>query len=163
MNVTFEQEFVAGGLWAEAMELLVDHWHEVAYFKDIPLRPNVAAYEAMQENGTLFCYTARLDRQKLVGYALFFVTQDLHSLGSWQAHQDVLFLTKRWRAYAATPFIKWCDAKLAEAGVQVIFREIKASKDFGALLKRQGYEQVNITYAKRLDSNRHVAESRSSE
>jgi hypothetical protein len=169
--IHFAREPLTDALWDEAMPLLEAHWREIAAFQDIPLEPDFELYAANQKAGMLRCFTARADSEyeiaarsgvawgghdsehrPLVGYALYFVRPNPHYKSSVQAAQDVIYLDPSVRGGTGYKFIAWCDAQLAAEGVQITYHHIKAKHDFGRLLERQGYELVDLIYAKRLDT-----------
>ncbi len=177
-KVAFAAEPLSADLWAEAMPLLVAHWAEVAHFKDIPLEPDLAVYRQADVNGAVRVFTARKPPadatrcqqtdtpglcwnckpgpckkygSRLVGYALFFVRANPHYASSVQAVQDVLYIAPECRGITSYRFIRWCDEQLKAAGVEAVYQHSKAAHDFGGLLEHQGYERVDIIYAKRLN------------
>ena len=142
----FARESIAD-VWGEVQALLNEHWREIAHYQDIPLQPDEVFYLG---NPALRCFTAREDC--LVGYACFVVAPNKHYMGSLQAMQDVLFISPGHRkGLTGYRFIRWCDEQLKAEGVQVVYHHTKTAHDFGALLTRQGYEEVDRIYAKRLD------------
>lgn len=146
----FQREAV-GSLWAEVWPLLCIHWREIATWHDIELDPNLEAYEQLEEIGALRVFTARIG-DELVGYAAYVVRPHLHYQGSTQAVQDVLFIApEHRRGRVGIGLIAHADAELAKEGVQVVFQHVKCAHDFGALLERLGYSQVEKVYAKRID------------
>jgi hypothetical protein len=164
--IHFAREPLTDALWDEAMPLLEAHWREIAAFQDIPLEPDRETYAASEQAGVLRCFTARdtrrptrqppgsqwMMRDGLVGYALYFVRPNPHYKSSVQAAQDVIYLDPSVRGGTGYKFIAWCDAQLAAEGVQITYHHVKAKHDFGRLLERQGYELVDLIYAKRLDT-----------
>ena len=52
---------------------------------------------------------------------------------------------------AGERFIRYCDEQLRAQGVQAVYHHVKAKQSFGPTLTRQGYELVDLIYAKRLD------------
>ncbi len=147
---TFTEELVSE-LWDELMPLLKDHWREIAHYQDIPLDPDIAAYEAVEEQAMLRCYTARED-DKLIGYAVFFVRRGMHYRGSLQAIQDVLFLLPEYRhGSIGVALIQYSERQLAAEGVQAVYHHCKTTNQVGRLLVRLGYELIDEVYGKRLD------------
>lgn len=142
----FARELISD-VWDEVQGLLERHWREIAHYQDIALKPDKAFYTS---TAALRCFTAREDR--LVGYACFIVARNKHYMDSLQAMQDVLFIAPEYRqGLTGYRFIKWCDEQLRDEGVQVVCHHTKSAHNFGALLRRQGYEEVERLYAKRLD------------
>lgn len=166
MSVTFAREPLTDALWDEALPLLHAHWKEIARFPDIELAPDRALYASSEAAGILRCFTARqwpmfqlnadlvpvkVDDGVLVGYALYFVRPAPHYRHSVQAVQDVLYLSPSVRGGTGYKFIRWCDEQLAAEGAQCVYQHVKTAHDFGKILERQGYEQVERIFVKRLD------------
>lgn len=138
-------------LWGEAWPLLMEHWQEIARYKDIKLNPDFDAYHDAEMNGLLRVYTARAEGL-LIGYAAFFVKKNAHYKDSLQAVQDVVFLRKECRrGFVGIKLLEYADAQLANEGVQVVYQHVKVRNNFSPILKRIGYEKVEEVWAKRLD------------
>ena|SRR5437660_11181995 len=132
-------------------ELLGRHWLEIAHYPDIPLDVDWKVYEGVEADGKLRAYTARVDGV-LIGYASYFVNHNPHYRSSLQATQDVLYLAPEYRkSRIGYRLIAFADAQLAAEGVQAVYQHSKAAHDIGPILERQGYELVDLLYAKRLD------------
>jgi hypothetical protein len=50
----------------------------------------------------------------------------------------------------AYQFIKWVDEQLKAEGVQVVYAHVKSAFNFGSMLRRLGYQDHDVTYARRL-------------
>lgn len=125
------------------------HYDEVAPYDDIPLNVNWKKYLRLEECGILKLYIARKDNS-VIGYAVFFVMSNIDYQKSLQASLSNIFIHPKHRGRGAS-FILWCDDQLRELGVQVVYHHVKNKNDYGILLKRLGYERMNIEYSKRLD------------
>ncbi len=134
----------------EAAPLLDKHWAEIAHYKDINLNPDYEQYFKANDAGFLKCFTARCDKGKLIGYAVYFIKPHVHYRQSIWASQDVLFIDKEYRGRGGM-FIFWCDDRLREAGIQVVTHHVKAAHNWGRLLERGGYDLQDLIYTKRLD------------
>ena len=135
----------------EAKPLLFSHYKEIAHYLDIPFNPDYEQYKRAESMGMLRIYTARDDVDgKLIGYGVFFVKGNIHYKDSLQAVQDIIYIDKEKRGLGMM-FIKFCDDKLREDGVQVIYHHVKAQHNFGRGLERMGYELIDLIYGKRLD------------
>lgn len=131
--------------------LLLEHWREIAHFKDIQLDVNWGAYHAVETAGKLRIYTARRVTE-LVGYVAYFVNVNPHYQGSLQAVQDVLFLAPEHRkALAGYRLLLYSERQLAEEGVQAVYQHSKIAHQLDAFFTRLGYEAVDTLWAKRLD------------
>jgi GNAT superfamily N-acetyltransferase len=155
MSLVYAREDLTPELWAEATPLLHAHWREVAHFEDIPLEPDYEVYAASQKAGFIRCFTVRLDdrneryRLPLVGYALFFVRPHPHYMSCLFAAQDVIYVDPDHRGLGGK-FIEYCDGWLQAEGVDVVTQHVKAAHDFGKLLERKGYVEMDRIYVKRL-------------
>lgn len=135
----------------EMMPILERHYVEISANLDIALEPDFEKYIAIENAGTLRCYTAR-DGEDLVGYAVFFVTRNFHYSSSLQAVQDVIYLEKSKRGVGfGKGFIDWCDSQLRDEGVQVVYHHVKQKHNFGPMLESLSYKLVDLIYARRLD------------
>jgi GNAT superfamily N-acetyltransferase len=131
--------------------LLELHWREIAHWDDIPLAPDWDLYQRMEDMGALRIYTVRTGTSRLIGYAVFFVRDNPHYSTSFQAVQDILFLSPAHRGAAVgAGLVQYAEADLRTLGVQVIYHHIKHKLDFGPLLDRLGYDRVEHVMAKRL-------------
>jgi len=144
----FQRERVCAELCNELLPLLYQHDTEVSHFKDIILVPDFEKYFAIAEHGGLRAFTVR-ENKVLVGYAIFYVNFHNHYSCSLQAVQDALFILPEHRG-EGEEFIKWCDSELKLDGVEVVYHHVKLSHDYSPALLRQGYEQIEKVYARRL-------------
>jgi GNAT superfamily N-acetyltransferase len=139
--------------WEEAAPLFAEHWHEIAHYHDIPLEPDVIAYERAEANGMLRIYTVRAPGGELMGYAAFLIGPNAHYASSLQAKQDVVFVHPDFRqGMIGFRLVKFADDQLRADGVQVVYHHVKhAHPALGSVLLRRGYEAIETIYAKRLD------------
>ncbi len=150
MIPTFSREPLTPQWFEEAMPLLRLHYKEIAHYQDIPLDPDEDAYLDAEKRGAIRCFVARDQFGLLMGYAVFFVRYNIHYKTSLQAIQDVIYVDPNKRGIGAR-FIPWCDAKLKEEGVQVVYHHVKDEHNFGPLLERIGYKLIDHIYGRRLD------------
>ena len=137
-------------IFEEIKPLLARHYHEIAHYKDIKLEPSWDEYRFLEEREFLRTFTARDDRNELIGYAVFFVKPNLHYRGSLQAVQDIIYIDSERRGFGKE-FIKWCDSQLKSEGVQAVYHHVKKSHNWGPMLERMGYQLIDLVYGKRLD------------
>lgn len=149
--ITYQRER-ACDLWGEILPLLQEHFAEISHYPDIPLDPEIDAYNEIEEKGALRCYTARLDGA-LIGYAVFFLRNNLHYRSSYQAVQDVLFVRKEHRqGRVGLGLIRHTERELKSEGVQVCYQHIKVHTPHTIeLFKKLGYEPIDLIMGKRLD------------
>src|SRR3990167_601081 len=66
------------------------------------------------------------------------------------ANQDLLWLVPEFRGRSVgARFLGWCDEQLRQDGVEVIYRHTRLVKDFGGLLERMGYEEIDRSFGRR--------------
>lgn len=143
----FQRESFAEA-YKDAASLVEQHYQEIARYKDIPLNPDEKNYLAIEESGMLRVFTVRIDGA-MIGYAVYFIKNNMHYQDSKQALQDVLFIQKDKRGQGRE-FIAWCDEQLKSEGVDVVYHHVKAKHNFGPMLERMGYELIDLIYGKRL-------------
>lgn len=145
----FLQEPFTDGLILELGPLLRAHYEEVAHYLDIPLDPDWTVYREMYRLGRFRVFTVRDQDKELIGYSGFFVYQNPH-YRVLQAVNDVIFIRKDRRGNGRH-FIAWCDERLREEGVRVVYHHVKAAHDWTPLLTRMGYEFQDKIMSRRLD------------
>lgn len=146
----FQAESVEAVL-EEIKPLLVKHWEEVSFYKDIALDPDYESYLKMDKLGVLRVYTARDEDNILMGYAVFFVRANPHYRQSLQAVQDIIFIDPEKRGFGVK-FILWTEKQLAAEGIAVVFQHLKVSTPHTIeLFKRLSYEPIDLIMGKRLD------------
>lgn len=147
MPNTFQRE-KAQECFAEALPLLQEHWKEVETHLDIPVDPDFAEYEMAENAGRVATFTARDESGKLIGYAVFFLRNNLHYKTSLQACQDLLFISREHRGMNGE-FISYCDDQLRALGVQIVYQPIKVAHNFGPLLEKLGYSLTDLIFSRR--------------
>ncbi|HEY1900769.1 MAG TPA: GNAT family N-acetyltransferase [Steroidobacteraceae bacterium] len=147
----FQREELAAVRSARLQLLLIEHWNEVAYYKDIPLEVDWLKYEKIDEANKLRIYTARHEHQ-LIGYACYVVDFHGHYASCYQAIQDVLFLTPEYRhARIGSQLVAFADTMMRAEGVRLVAQHSKLAHPIDAVLKRQRYSPVETIWMKRLD------------
>lgn len=151
-TVTVQRELFVPFM-ADAASMLRRHWAELSSHKDIPLAIDEATYRAVEMQGALRIYTARLDGE-LVGYAAFFLQWHAHYAESKQAMQDVLYVAPEHRGrLIGLRLIRHSERALRAEGVQVVRHHVKvAHAQLGDILEALGYSAEEITFSKRLDT-----------
>lgn len=147
-HITYQQEFLCS-FAEESKELLQLHWQEIALNRDrIKLNPDWDAYEALESSGVLKVFTARSDN-KLVGYFVVLVGNNLHYKDHLFATNDVIFLHRDYRkGLTGYKLIKFAEKCLSSDGVSVLNINTKLHKDFGPVLSRGGYNPIETVYSK---------------
>lgn len=151
MTVVFRTELLRD-VRAEAMPLLRQHWEEIALNRDrVPLDPDWEMYDLIERAGRFHVTTARRDGS-LVGYASYFVGQNLHYRSLHQAESDIFFLGRpERRGLCAMRMLDAAEASLRARGVNKFIYRTKDHFDLGPLLLRRGCVLIEHVYA-RLDA-----------
>lgn len=134
---------------AEIVPLLVEHYEEIAWMKEkIPFDPDWDGYRKLEALGMLKIYTAR-DGARLVGYAIYLVSKSLHYKTTTMAKNDVFYIDPAARGTMASANLnKFAEARLKEAGAQMVVLHIKRSHDWTKLAARWGYEDAEANVMK---------------
>ena len=122
------------------------HHKEVAPFPDIDLAVDWKKYLVLEEMGILKLFVVR-EENVLVGYAIFIISKGLEYSNTVEASMNNIFIHKNHRG-RGTKFISWCEKQVKELGADVIYHHVKAKNDYGVLLKRLGYDIINIKHLK---------------
>jgi len=147
-EITYQREYCddVDDSW---VALFNAHYEEIAWNKSkIPLRPNLKKYASMEANGAMVCYTARQD-EKIIGYAVWFITEHPHYQDTKMAMNDIIYIAKEKRgSMTGIKLLEYSENKLKGLGVQTIGLHIKKVFDWGKVAERIGYECVESTYQK---------------
>ena len=128
--------------------LIQQHYQEIAWKKDkIKLNPDWKRYEDMERAGVLKTFTVREDGA-LIGYAIFFVRENLHYNDVLWAANDIVFVRKDKRGLTGIRLLKYAEQALRKMGCHVVSMHIKREHDWGRLAGRLGYEHTEANYWK---------------
>lgn len=145
-----QRERFSASLVDELTPLLNAHYAEVSPHPHIPIDPDIDRYILLEEAGILRVYIARVGGE-VAGYLSVVVGPSLHSRHSLRATQDVLYVSESYRDATLGPrLLHYVEGDLKKIGVAVIHHHVTVARDFGAILRRQGYELVEWVYAKQL-------------
>lgn len=157
--IAFACERVAS-IWDEVMVLAQLHWDGTkSYRRHEPFNPSKARYQAANEQGYFFVFTAR-DAGQLVGYFGIYVTPSMHSQ-LLMATEDTFFIHPDYRdGFNAVRFIKYVEKALAAVGVTEILFSCEIDNTVAnRLLTFLKYEPVIQQYRKRLPTRADSAHS----
>lgn len=141
------QEEKFSKLYNELVPLLKEHRSEINLFnKDLEI--DGETYIEWERANTSRLYTVRSEG-KLVGYCLMVLFTHNHHKTSLHATQDVLFLSKEYRGHGLT-FLRYCEERLKEEGVNVIHQCVPSCNDWGKVLEFKGYKKLETIYVKEL-------------
>lgn len=145
----FSKENLTPEVFRELAPLLTEHASEIPHYKGLDISPDFSTYLNLQAAGALRLFTLRKDG-RLVGYSAFIVHPHKHSKQSLQANEDLIFISKQYReGIGGYRFIKWCDGELLKEGISIIYRHVSLARDFSSLLKRLGYQEIEVMYARK--------------
>jgi GNAT superfamily N-acetyltransferase len=126
------------------------HWDEVAIHKEnIKLNPDYNRYLQMADDGSIKAYIAR-ENGKLIGYAIFIISYNLHYKDHVYAHNDIVYLSKDYRGSGlAVKLFKIAELELKENyNVDVINVSMKVTLPFDDLMEYLGFEYIERTHSK---------------
>lgn len=131
-------------------ELIEMHYQEIAPDKDhIPLDPDWALYDALENSGNLVCFTAR-DDGKMIGYSVFILRYHLHYRTTKFAANDVIYVHPDYRKGTSVgrELIKRSMQELKEYGVTKVQWHVKLYQDWSPILRRMGCVNEEILCSK---------------
>lgn len=134
-------------IWSEIQELILANKAETDLFGE-PLRLDVESLMRLDEDGYLKIFTMR-HQGILVGYCSFVLYFHLHHSHMMIANQDVIYIKKGHRLHASR-FVRYCDRELKIFGVSMVFQHSPAMNDWGPVLERIGYKELETTYFRRI-------------
>lgn len=150
MSVTYQVE-PASALIEEIKPLLEAHYEEIARHKNkIALNPDYERYAELDRLGMVHAVTVR-DSGKLVGYYISFVVPHLHYKDHLMSLNDIVYLSPVYRkGFTAIRMFKFAEHNLRGKGVTKIHINMKLAHDFGPVLERIGYVEIERIYEKML-------------
>ena len=150
MPLKYQQEFLAT-VKTDIQYLIELHWSEIALNQDnIKLNPDWDAYHNLEDQGKLKIFTAR-DGDKLVGYFVVLLGNNIHYKVHLFASNDVIYLHKDYRkGFAGIRLIKFAETYLKEDGVSMIIINTKVHQPFDKILNRIGFNLTERAYSKYL-------------
>lgn len=137
-------------LHIDEMKDLLSQNHEETGIYNLPFNPDYERYLALARDGDLAFFTVHHNTTlKLVGFALFFLDNEIQQKEIRSATQSLNFIDKEYRG-AGYQFMKFCDDMLKRQGVNSIWRQSSTKFDIGKIYERMGYELAEKSYLRRL-------------
>lgn len=132
-----------------ATEHFQNQFEEAGQFSDkLDFNVNLPQYKILYDKGHLRIVAAWLE-ETLVGWAIFLMAPHPYHEDEIFAASDVTYVVPEYRGKGVlSALIESTEELLAPFGVQVINWAVHTDFDFGARLKREGYERETITYGK---------------
>lgn len=145
----FQEETIDDVLAGEYKALFEKHYHEIAWQPDaIPLKPDYEMYGKLNKLGIVVNYAVR-EEGKLLGYAVWIVKTHMHYTTTLFAKNDILYIDPDFRgSMLGIRLLQFCEEELKKRGVKVLSLHIKKVFDWGRVVERLGYENVETSYCK---------------
>jgi len=133
--------------YKDGIDLFNLHWEEIARNKEeIKLNPDFESYIQLDELGRLLVTTVR-DGDELVGYIINFIAPHLHYKDWLMSDNDILFIHPQYRKKGVfSSLLKFTIDCLKERGVGVIHIHMKTKHDFGPLLEKFGFIEIERNF-----------------
>jgi GNAT superfamily N-acetyltransferase len=130
-----------------------EHWDEIAVQKDrMPMRPDVAAYQALEAAGRLQIMVVR-DDGRMVGYILSVIRPHLHYADVLCGFEDAYFLTKSHRrGMIGVRLISEAVKHMQQVGCKKAFFQTKVALNMGRIFEHMGFENTDLVYSKWIGS-----------
>lgn len=149
--ITFQRETFSN-VYQDIQPLWEQHYQEIALDKDtIELNPHVEGYKEIDDLGGLIIFTIR-DDNRLIGYSFFILQYSFHYKQLICAVNDLFYLLPEYRGrWLGTKFLKESEALLKKMGVHQVQMRTKTYANFGKILERAGYKEIEIAYRKNIN------------
>jgi hypothetical protein len=150
------------GTAAQELQALAEREYDEVGQKDLErLNVDWARYGELDAARKLATFIAKRDGV-IVGYAVFVVQTHIHYQDALVAANSAVYAAPEVRAgRVVLKLLRFAEMGLKAQGVQKIYYHVKREKDFGRLLGRLGYQDVERMYAKvvqnRVDQSRKAA------
>jgi GNAT superfamily N-acetyltransferase len=133
----------------EMEHLLVEHVEELTTNKELmKLNPDWDSYIQLEKEGGLFSLFVKHEG-KLIGYSVNFISHHLHYSDLVVANNDVLFLTKEYRANnIGRDLISMTEERARQLGAHLYLLHAKQKTALDGLLPHLGYRIQDIIHSK---------------
>lgn len=146
--ITCQEEHLTDIL-EEIKPLLVKHWEELANYKDIrPLDVDYDKYITLNKMGAVRFFTVRHE-SKLVGYASFYISNNLHYKTWKHAAVDVYYLDPEYRLTGlGLKMFEEIEAWLKSMDVRSMVVMDKINHSHEKFFVKMGYMPIEQNYEK---------------
>ena len=147
--ITFQKESFKDMFGETFIQLIKESWAETGMFHDkYPLNPRWDMYNFLDDNDTLFVFTARRHPDmNLLGYFIAVITEHNYYKDVWVAEADAFYLHPKYRdGLTGYNFLKIVINTLKER-VDIIFLPVNIQRDLSKLLNRLGFNLVEYKFA----------------
>ena len=134
----------------DARELFEAHASEINLFnRSFHLDEDM--YKEYDQLGACVCLTIRQrETNELIGYSVFLTHYHNHHKGKIHAHQQAVYIRPEHRGFTGITFLKYCNSKLKELGVNTVHHSVPKMNDWGKVLERIGFRELETVYIKEL-------------
>lgn len=138
-------------VWGKVSGLLREHWDELTLNKRVmPLEPDQARYQALEESGNIFALFA-YDGDQIVGYSSVILSPHLQSRNAIIAMSDALFVTKHRRhGRIGIRLILASALRAKELGAALMLWYAKPNTQLSKILPRLGYSIQETVFTREL-------------
>ena len=137
--------------WADSAELRLEHEAEIGgTVRDgVPLKPNLAMFDALEAAGALLVMTVRSGNKRMCGYAVSIITPAMENAEHVQGYLTALFVDRDTRGLGPRLVRASVDALRARGVREVILRAgVRGSgPKAGALYQRMGARPLGSVFS----------------
>lgn len=133
----------------EIMPLVRLHAETIQMYEGAEPDPDLDRYRSCESAGILRVYALR-HYGAMVGYAVYVVGHDPQYRSIAVAMQDSMYLMPAYRGRYGMWFIRWCNERLKEDGVQYVRQSTTVQHDYSRVLERMGYHLAGSVYIRKL-------------
>ena len=148
--ITYKREKLNSKLIEEITPILDVHRVELQA-EDMRLNPDWESYYLMDKMNKLVTLVARDDDNKIVGYSVYIVGNNMHYKDYLYAIEDVFYVVQDRRSTKiGYNLVKMSEEVLKGMNVDVITHHAKFINTFATFLERLGYRKIETMLSKRL-------------
>lgn len=150
MKIYFSEEKLGKPLVEDMFPLTKKH-HDETIGGDVAWDPDVAGYQQANTEERWVVFTMRAsERHRLIGYAAYYVWDNLRYRGVKTASHDMAYVLPEYRGngFRFFRFLEWCDDRLKEKGVKIIYQSYPIELNLKSRFKKMGYHAVDTVYKK---------------
>lgn len=135
----------------ECWELLLAHREELTTHKHIMvLKPDIARYKMLEDAGRLLTL-ALYDGEKIVGYSVNLLNNNLHYSDLCVMQNDILYIDQKYRRGTwGMKLIRETERIALVRGAKMVLFHGKENTTFSELMPRLGYGVQDIMFSKEL-------------
>lgn len=134
----------------EIKSMFESHYDELSVTKGFRLNPDYEIYESADKRNTVKIILCK-DDEKVIGYIVFFVGNNLHYKDCLLATEDIYYLLPEYRrGRIAIKMFNFAEDYLKSIGVNMIRYTTKVHMDNSALFEYLDYNFIEKVFVKRI-------------